>query len=134
MIIPLPDGFIVSNISGDGNWTYNNTTNTVTWTLTNVPKGDPYLYITGKVNKPGTYVFSSSISSDNYNINTEGVTPITINTANEVNATSSTRTIGMQETGLPITALILAILMVIGGLLPKKKIKTFSFFYFFEII
>ena len=28
--IPLPEGFELSNISGDGNWTYNETTRTIT--------------------------------------------------------------------------------------------------------
>jgi len=82
--IPLPSGFIISNISGDGNWTYNPTTHTITWTLTNVTIGDPYLYITGKTNNNGVYIFGSSISSETYNLNTEGVEPITINTTNPI--------------------------------------------------
>ena len=117
--IPLPEGFKYTDISGDGNWTYNASTNTITWTLTNVPVGDPYLYISGYVNKPGTYIFSSSISSETYNINTEGVTPITINTVTEVKAAS--KTIGMQNTGLPISGLIFAILVVFSGLATSKR-------------
>jgi hypothetical protein len=60
MTIPLPSGFIVSNITRDGNWTYNPTTNTIRWTLT---IGDPYLYITGKTDTSGIYVFGSNITS-----------------------------------------------------------------------
>ncbi len=115
--IPLPKGFEIVNIKGDGNWTYNSATRTITWTLENVPVGDPYLYITGKVLRPGNYVFSSSISSKTYNINSEGVTPITIHAVK-----AASKTIPMQKTGLPLNYLILAILMVIGGLLvPKRK-------------
>ena len=29
-------------ISGDSKWTYNAVTRTITWTMTNVPVGDPY--------------------------------------------------------------------------------------------
>jgi uncharacterized repeat protein (TIGR01451 family) len=117
--IPLPEGFELSNISGDGSWTYNETTNTITWTLANVPVGDPYLYITGKVTKPGIYVFGSSIISETYNINTEGVNTITINAVAEAKAAS--KTIGMQETGIPIAGLIMGILMLLGGLITSKK-------------
>ncbi len=119
MTIPLPEGFEISQITGDGNWTYNANTNTITWTLNNVPVGDPYLYISGWSNHAGTFVFSSSITSDTYNINTEGVTPITINAVNEVKAAS--KTIPMQKTGLPIAGLILAILAVLGGLATSKR-------------
>ena len=78
MSIPLPSEFTASNITGDGNWTYNKTANTINWTLTNVTIGDPYLYITGKIRTRGVYVFGSNITSETYNLNTEGVTPITI--------------------------------------------------------
>ncbi len=118
--IPLPEGFKLVNISGDGNWTYNAATRTITWTLTNVPKGDPYLYISGRLIRAGTYIFGSSISSETYNINSQGVTPLTINAASEAKA--ATETVGMQETGLPVNYMILAILMVLGGfLVPKRK-------------
>lgn len=121
--IPLPDCFVVSSISGDGNWTYNKATNTITWTLVNVPVGDPYLYITGKINKAGNYVFRGSVTSETYNVNTQGVNPITINAVAQANAASSTtKTIGMQNTGLPIPLLVLALLAVFGGLvLPRRK-------------
>ncbi|WP_414469161.1 hypothetical protein [Methanobacterium sp. ACI-7] len=118
--IPLPQGFELTNISGDGNWTYNSTTNTITWTLTNVPVGDPYLYITGKVTKAGSYMFGASITSETYNINTQSVNPITVEALPTANAASET--IGMQNTGLPIPALVLALLAVFGGLvLPRMK-------------
>lgn len=126
IIIPLPSGFIVSHIRGNGNWTYNNMTNTVTWTLANVPVGDPYLYISGRLNHRGIYRFSSSISSATYNLDTEGVAPLTITTVNEVEAatkttTNTTETVGMQKTGVPIFTIILAILLVLGGFTGARK-------------
>jgi hypothetical protein len=133
--IPLPSNFNVLNITGNGNWTYNKTTDTVTWTLTNVTIGDPYLYITGKTNNSGIYVFGSNITSETYNLNNQSVTPITIKSkdpttpitpTNPTNPTTptnttttilnaATTTIPMQHTGVPIAGLILAILSVIGG-------------------
>jgi uncharacterized repeat protein (TIGR01451 family) len=133
MIIPLPSSFIVSKITGNGNWTYNKTTNTITWTLTNVFIGDPYLYISGKINNSGVYAFGSSISSKTYNLNTESVDPITITAKNSINpvtptnsttlnVTKTTAKIPMQHIGIPLAGLILAILTVIGGIItPKKK-------------
>jgi uncharacterized repeat protein (TIGR01451 family) len=133
MTIPLPSSFIVSKITGNGNWTYNKTTNTITWTLTNVFIGDPYLYISGKINNSGVYAFGSSISSETYNLNTESVDPITITAKNSINPVTPTNSttlnvakttakIPMQHTGIPIAGLILAILTVIGGIItPKKK-------------
>jgi uncharacterized repeat protein (TIGR01451 family) len=130
--IPLPASFELAGINGDGTWTYNKTTHTITWTLTNVLVGDPYLYVTGKTTHAGLYVFSSSISSETYNLNSEGVNPITISTTNStnpitpINSTTTvkavTTTIPMPHTGVPIAGLILAILMVFGGsLIPKLK-------------
>jgi predicted outer membrane repeat protein len=132
--IPLPSDFTISNISGNGTWTYNKTTNTIIWTLSNVTIGDPYLYITGKINTSGSYVFGSNITSETNNLNTEGVTPITITATNPITPTkpttstnstilnAATNTIPMQHTGVPIAGLILAILTVIGGsILPRLK-------------
>ena len=136
MTIPLPSDYILSNITGDRNWTINKTTNTITWTLINVSVGDPYLYITGKINKSGVYVFGSNITSETYNLNTQGITPITITSKDPVtpiNPTkptipntkttlnSETSTIPMQHTGLPIAGLILAILSVLGGSVMSRK-------------
>lgn len=131
--IKLPEGFEKFEIKGDGKWTYDPSTRTITWTLTNVPVGDPYLYVTGKLTNAGNYIFNSAISSETYNLNTDGVTPITLkskaqNNTNtnstisisKANAASKT-TIGMQKTGLPLNYFILAILMVIGGLAPRRK-------------
>ena len=132
--IPLPENFELTNISGDGNWTYKPTTNTINWTLTNVTVGDPYLYLTGKINNAGIYVFNSSVLSETYNSNTAGVDPLTVNvsenntntttptnTTNKKDAVKSLTTIPMQHTGLPIAGLILAILTVLSGSVMSRK-------------
>ena len=139
--VPLPSGFVVSNIKGDGNWNYNIVNSTITWTMNNVTVGDPNLLITGKTTSSGLYVYTSSISSETYDLNTEGVTPITMNTTNPINPINpiivtptttiniaipittlkSANTIPMQHTGLPVAGLILAILSVFGGLVMSRR-------------
>lgn len=130
MTIPLPQDFETSNINGDGNWTYNSKTRTITWTFTNVQVGDPYLYISGKLTKAGAYVFGSSISSNTYNINNAGVTPITITSTEPINPinpttktilTADTTTVPMQHTGVPIAGLLFGILSVVGGSIMSRK-------------
>jgi hypothetical protein len=103
----------------DGSWTYNAENGIITWTLASVPVGDPYLYVSGQLTHLGNYVFSSSISSSTINISTETVTPLTINAAAEAKALS--KTVGMQNTGIPIKGLVLAILIVFGGLAGAKR-------------
>lgn len=125
--IPLPNGFKVSNISGDGTWNYNANTNTIIWTMDSVEVGDPYLYITGKNTKTGTSSFTATINSTTYNANTQGITPASISTqANQNNNNTTTvnasSTVTMQHTGIPLNYLLMAILLVIGGLIiPKRK-------------
>lgn len=122
--IPLPKGFNVSNINGDGKWTYDENTNTITWTMSSVEVGDPYLYITGKNAKTGTSSFTATISSGTYNSDTQGITPISITTANDSNNTTvnASSTVTMQHTGIPLNYLLMAIMLVIGGLIvPKRK-------------
>ena len=131
MSIPIPKDFEIASISGDGNWTYNPTTSIIIWTLSNVTVGDPYLYVTGKTTGSGVYVFGSNITSDSYNLNTQGVTPITVTSTNPTNPTTipttntklnaETTTIAMKHTGLPIAGLILAILAVLGGSVTSRK-------------
>lgn len=117
--IPLPEGFVISKIEGDGNWTV--TGNTIIWTMTNVTVGDPNLYISGWTTGPGNYPFTASITSDTFNINSMGVSPLTLNTQPTVNAATTTNTVGMQTTGTPIVPLALAALSVLGGLVATRK-------------
>ena len=128
----IPEGLDFVNISVDtGNYTYNPTTRTVTWTLDSVPVGDPYLYLTVKAADEGTYKIITNITSITYNLNSGDDGIITINiqpnnnsgngtNTNTVKAATKT-TIGLQKTGLPLNYLILAILMVLSGLVPRRK-------------
>ena len=130
----LPVGFNFTQITGDGIWNYNPTDNTITWIIANLPKGDRYLFVMGKFNQAGTYLLNASITTETYNINTTDITPLAITITkenpipikplipnNEVNVANET--VNMQKTGAPITALILAIFMILGGLVGSKRNK-----------
>ncbi|BDZ68722.1 beta strand repeat-containing protein [Methanobacterium ferruginis] len=124
--IPIPDGYVISAISGDGTWIINGTN--IIWSLGNVTVGDPYLYITGWTTQAGNYMFTASIASNTYNINSRGITPLTITANSPVNPGSNTQvnaasnsTVEMQNTGAPLVGMILAILMVLGGLVGTRK-------------
>ena len=137
----IPEGLEFVNISVDnGKYSYDKATRTVTWTLDSVPLGDPYLYLTVLAAGNGTYKITPSITSETYNLNSGDFGIITFNVQpnsnsnennnnnnsnnneNTVNAASkTTKTIGLQETGLPLNYLILAVLMVLSGLVPKRK-------------
>jgi hypothetical protein len=122
MTLPLPVGFEVSNITGDGKWTYDKATNSITWTLADVPVGDPYLYVTGKLTSAGSFIFDGSIVSETFNLNTEGVTPLTVEAATATEVNAATKTVGMQKTGVPLAYLVLAVLLILGGLVvPQRK-------------
>ena len=118
--IPIPDGFVISKIEGDGNWTVNG--NTVIWTMTNVTVGDPNLYISGWTTGPGTYIFNASIASDTFSINSTGVSSLSLNSVPQVNAaTTTSNTVGMQTTGAPMAGIVLAILLLLGGFISTRK-------------
>ena len=116
--IPIPEGFIISEIKGDGTWTQNG--NTITWTFNNVTVGDPYLYIHGWTTAAGNHIFTASINSNTFNLNSRGVNSLSINAQPQVNA-ATTNTIGMQNTGIPLPGMVLAILMVLGGFIGTRK-------------
>ena len=134
----LPEGLEYANLRVDsGNCSYNKATRTITWTMNSVPIGDPYLYLTVKATSDGTYIIKPDITSTTYNMNTGNKGNITINVkpnnnnnhknnnntngnnTNTVNA--ATQTITMQHTGMPIAGLVLAILAIFSGMLPRRK-------------
>jgi hypothetical protein len=126
----IPAGLEFVNVNVDnGTVTYNPTNRTVTWTLSNVEVGDPYLYLSVRALGSGSYSITPAITSETFNGNTDPLMPFSISVqaqnnsdSNTVNAASTTKTVPMQTTGMPIAGLILAILAVLGGMFtPRKK-------------
>lgn len=121
--IKLPDGFAISKIEGDGNWTVKG--NTIIWTMKIVKVGDPYLYVSGSTTRATSFLFGASILSDTFNINTQGVSTLTVNTQPKINAATNTtvngKKVAMQTTGTPIVPLALAVLSVLCGLVITQK-------------
>lgn len=124
MTYVIPDGLeFVSATSPD--WTqptYDPATRTVTWNLGDVPMGDPTLYLNVKVLRAGTFNIAPTIISATCSGQPVIVATTTVNAQEQVQAQAATATVGMQTTGSPIVALILAGIMVFAGmLLPKRK-------------
>ena len=140
MTLQVPEGLEFVGASVDsGSWTYNTANRTLTWTLDNVPVGDPYLNITLKSLSVGIQTIGSpTLRSETFDTNIGNMPTLNIDTkaqqnsnkggsvgtitngSNMVNA--ATQTVPMQKTGLPIAGLALAVLAVLGGvLMPRKK-------------
>jgi hypothetical protein len=137
LTLKIPEGMeYVSATTDTGLFTYNLTTRTITWSIGDVPVGDPKLILNTKVLQAGNYTIKPTITTTTYDPNIQsniGSTTIQVtatkNNTNPVTPKNSTtilnantNTIPMQHTGVPIAGLILAILMVFGGsLIPKLK-------------
>jgi len=123
----IPEGMEFINASTDqGSWTYNDTTRTITWNLGNVTVGDPNLWAIVRVLNNGNYVLMPFLSTDTYDPNlNSNIQPITISVqaaSQEFEAVVNAGTVGMQNTGVPIGLLVMAVLMTLGGILvPKRK-------------
>ena len=119
-----------------GSWTYDPATRIVTWTLDNVPVGDSYLYLTVKAVSGGSYSMIPSVTSDTYDWNSgdDDTYSIIVQSQSDNDGDSGSfdssgstvkaadKTIPMHKTGLLLNYLIIAVLVVTGGLLiPRRK-------------
>jgi uncharacterized repeat protein (TIGR01451 family) len=135
MTYVVPKGLEFGGAQVDvGSYTYDVATRTVTWTIGDVPVGDPYMWLSLKVTSAGSYLINPLLSTSTYdptlNSNTQSLafnaaaTPgnnTNNNTNNNNTVNAATNTVTMQETGIPIIVLIMALFMVIGGLVSSKK-------------
>ena len=121
--LPIPDGMEFIDVTVDGGLTptYDPITRTLTWNLGDVVVGDPTALVRVRVLRAGSFVFAPSLSTDTYDPNLESsIQIVTVNAQNVPEANA--QTVGMQNTGVPIAQLVLAVLLVLGGfLLPKRK-------------
>jgi len=124
MTYKIPEGleFVGARDDIGNKWTYDPATRTLTWNLGTVPVGDPYLWLSLRIVRAGNYLLNPVLTTTTYdptlNSDTQSLT-IHAATSTQVNA----QTIGMQKTGLPIVPLILAGLMLVGGLIAPRRIK-----------
>ena len=140
MTYVVPEGLEFAGANVDvGTYTYDTATRTITWTIGDVPVGDPYMWLSLKVLSSGTYLINPTLSTSTYdptiNANTQSLiinaaatpnnnnTNNTNNNINKINNTvnAATNTVTMQETGIPLAILVLAILMIVGGIFGTKK-------------
>ncbi|MGZ7067692.1 MAG: right-handed parallel beta-helix repeat-containing protein, partial [Methanobacterium sp.] len=126
----IPEGleFITASVD-QGTWSYDESTRLFTWNLGDVAVGDPYLYLTLNAKKLGQYLLNHILTTLSYDPNLENqMTPLNIvittpeeNNGKESSVNAASKTIGMQETGLPVAGLILAILALLGGVASLKR-------------
>lgn len=119
----LPEGLEFINARVDcGTYNYNPATRTLTWNMGDVPVGDPYMWLYLYHAKSGKYVIKPTLSTSTYdptiNRSIQSIT-MDIDPQNEVNA--QTKTVPMQETGIPYVGIILAILMVLSGFYTSRR-------------
>ena len=122
LTLKIPEGMeYVSATADTGSFTYNPTTRTITWNISNLPVGDPKLILNTKVLQPGNYTIKPTITTETYDPNIPDNTGlininVTNNTTNSTEPVVNAETIPMQPTGTPIIPLILGALMMVLGI------------------
>ena len=122
MTFVIPDGlkFVSAFSSNSAQPSYEASEKTLTWILGDVNVGDPILKLNVKAQRAGTFLISSKLVSSTNSSQQVIVTAVTVKDHKKVNPHG--KTVPMQKTGAPIGALILAGLMILGGMiLPKRK-------------
>lgn len=119
----IPEGMEFVNMETQPGYpepVYDPATRTITWTLGTVPVLDPWFKVNFKVLKAGTFNINPIVTTSTYDPTLgSSIQSVTVNAVNAVNAAN---TVEMQNTGVPIAGLILAILVVFAGLvIPKRK-------------
>ncbi|MDP3034811.1 MAG: DUF11 domain-containing protein [Methanobacteriaceae archaeon] len=123
MTYVIPNGLKFAGATVDvGKWTYNKLTRTLTWTIGDVPVGDPVMNISLFVAKSGIYTINPSLRTSTYDPTLgSSVQSLTVNAA-EQTINSINEKVPMQDTGVPLNYLLMAVLMILGGfLVPHKK-------------
>jgi len=126
MTFTIPTGmeFVRCNVD-QGEYTYDPSTRTITWTIGDVPVRDPYMWLELKILRTGTYLINPKLSTKTYdptlNENTKTLTVNAVIKPTPEPPKVHGKTVGMQTTGIPLVALVLAVLMVLGGIATTKK-------------
>lgn len=124
----IPGGVEFAGAKVDqGTWTYDEATRTLTWKLGDVAVGDPYLWLDLNILSAGSFNIKPIVSVAGYNpelasnIGSLLVNAVSVPTST-VTVNAASQTIPMQDTGVHLTCLTIALLMVGSGLaLARKK-------------
>ena len=120
MVIPAGMQYISAEVD-QGTFTYDPLSGTITWILGDVPVGDPYLYLVVKALHAGTFIFQPHLSTDTYNPNIdENIQRVVIHAVEEPQPEPEPG-VPMQTTGVPFYGLLLALVMIAGGMISRKK-------------
>lgn len=123
--LPLPAGVEFVDVDVDqGTASYDPATRTITWTLGDVVVGDPNAWVRVRSQNVGSFLFRPTLTTDTDDPNIESsIQTVTVNVqaASGSSETVHAQTVPMQETGTPLIGMVLAILMVLGGLISTKK-------------
>lgn len=126
----IPSQFQFLNASTDrGTWIYDPISKIFTWNIGDLEIGTAHLYLSLKALEAGTYSLNHFLSSGTYDPHPENHNaPLILQVNNprdhEVNpikVVKADKTLKMEETGLTLSGLILAILAVLGGLASAKR-------------
>lgn len=80
------------------------------------------MYLDLKILKAGSYLINPRLSTSTHDPTlNEDTQSLTINAVTPTPQPVHGKTVGMQTTGIPVAALILAVLMVLGGIVSTKK-------------
>jgi len=123
--LPLPDGVEFVDVNVDqGTTSYDPATRTITWTLGDVVVGDPYAWVRVRAMNGGSFIFRPILTTDTYDPNIESniqALNVNVQAAGGSSETVHAQTVGMQKTGTPLIGMVLAVLMVLGGLISTKR-------------
>lgn len=122
----LPEGMEYVGLTSDAGYPapqYDAATRTVTWNLGDLPVIDPAMYITVRALNANDFVNSVELTTDsNDPVNSNNIGTVTVNAAAATEVNAATKTIAMQKTGVPLAYLVLAVLLILGGLVgPQRK-------------
>ena len=99
---------------------YDPATRTITWKLGTVPILDPWLNVNVKVLKAGIFNINPTVTTSTYDPTISS--SVQLATVNAVQAASAaSNTVPMQNTGMPLVALVLGLMAVFAGLLTFKQ-------------
>lgn len=122
MTYKIPEGLEFAGANVDtGTYTYDPSTRIITWTIGDVPLGDPYMWLSLRIVEAGQYLLNPTLTTSTFDPTlNSNLQSITIN-AQEETTVRAAGTISMQTTGAQLAGIAIAILLVLGGLVGTRR-------------